>query len=152
MVYRMGSSNRQTALMLWFDEIRKEDVPLVGGKSASLGEMTSKTKVPIPYGFALTAEAYRLFIRKNALDKKIADALNPLKDSNDTVMLQKVGAEIRKMINSAQMPKELEKVIVDGYRDLAAHQELRHRGGSARREFRWSTGDLPEHHRRQRCG
>jgi len=125
MVYRMASSNRQTALMLWFDEIRKEDVPLVGGKSASLGEMTAKTKVPVPYGFALTAEAYRLFIRKNGLDKKIADALKPLKDSNDTVMLQKVGAEIRKMINSATVPKELEKVIVDGYRDLATHEKVK---------------------------
>jgi pyruvate,water dikinase len=111
--------------MLWFDDIRKEDVPLVGGKSASLGEMTSKTKVPVPYGFALTAEAYRLFIRKNELDKKIADALRPLKDSNDTVMLQKVGAEIRKIINSAKVPKELEKVIVDGYRDLAAHEKVK---------------------------
>jgi len=121
----MASSNRQTALMLWFDEIRKEDVPLVGGKSASLGEMTAKTKVPVPYGFALTAEAYWLFIRKNALDKKIADALRPLKDSNDTVMLQKVGAEIRKMINSATVPKELEKVIVDGYRDLATHEKVK---------------------------
>jgi pyruvate,water dikinase len=125
MVYRMASSNKQTALMLWFDEIRKEDVPLVGGKSASLGEMTAKTKVPVPYGFALTAEAYRLFIRKNALDKKIADALKPLKDSNDTIMLQKVGAEIRKMINSATVPKELEKVIVDGYRDLATHEKVK---------------------------
>jgi pyruvate,water dikinase len=121
----MASSNKQTALMLWFDEIRKEDVPLVGGKSASLGEMTSKTKVPIPYGFALTAEAYRLFIRKNGLDKKIADALYPLKDPNDTVTLQKVGAEIRKIINSASVPKELEKVIVDGYHDLATREKVK---------------------------
>jgi len=121
----MAPTNKQTALMLWFDEIHKEDVPLVGGKSASLGEMTSKTKVPIPYGFALTAEAYRLFIGKNGLDKKIADVLESLKDSNDTVMLQKVGAEIRRMINSARMPKELEKVIVDGYHNLAAHEKVK---------------------------
>ena len=79
-------------LLLWFNEISKEDVPLVGGKSASLGEMSSKTKVPVPYGFALTADAYRLFIRENGIENKIADALKPLIDSNDTVMLQKVGA------------------------------------------------------------
>jgi pyruvate,water dikinase len=121
----MAPTDKQTALMLWFDEISKGDVPLVGGKSASLGEMTSKTKVPIPYGFALTAEAYRLFIGKNGLDKKIADVLGSLRDSNDTVMLQKVGAEIRKMINSAPMPKELEKVIVDGYHNLAAHEKVK---------------------------
>ncbi len=74
----MAPSNKQTALMLWFNEVTKEDVPLVGGKSASLGEMTSKTKVPVPYGFALTAEAFRLFVRKNGLDRKIVDALEPL--------------------------------------------------------------------------
>jgi pyruvate,water dikinase len=111
--------------MLWFDEIGKEDVPLVGGKSASLGEMTSKTKVPIPYGFALTAEAYRLFLGKNALDKKIADTLKALRDPNDTLTLQKVGAEIRKMINSAPMPKELEKVIVDAYNELASREKVK---------------------------
>ena len=111
--------------MLWFDEIGKEDVPLVGGKSASLGEMTSKTKVPIPYGFALTAEAYRLFLRKNGLDKKIADSLKTLRDSNDTVALQKVGAEIRKIINSAPVPKELEKLITDAYQELSAREKVK---------------------------
>jgi pyruvate,water dikinase len=121
----MVSSSRQSALMLWFDEIRKEDVPLVGGKSASLGEMTSKTKVPIPYGFALTAEAYRLLLRRNGLDRKIADVLKSLRDPNDTETLQKVGAEIRKMINSAQVPKELEKVIVDAYHELSAREKVK---------------------------
>jgi len=62
----MASPSKQKALMLWFEDIQKEDVPLVGGKSASLGEMTSKTKVPVPYGFALTAEAYRLFLKERA--------------------------------------------------------------------------------------
>ena len=121
----MASSGKQNSLMLWFDEIGKEDVPVVGGKSASLGEMTSKTKVPIPYGFALTAEAYRLFLKKNGLDRKIADALKPLRDPNDTAMLQKVGAEIRKIINSAPMPKELEKVIVDAYHELSTREKVK---------------------------
>jgi len=121
----MVSSSGQDALVLWFDEISKGDVPLVGGKSASLGEMTSKTKVPVPYGFALTAEAYRLFLKKNGLDRKIADALKPLKDLNDTATLQKVGAAIRKMINSAPMPKELEKVIVDAYQELSAREKVK---------------------------
>lgn len=112
-------------LLLWFDEIGKRDVQLVGGKSASLGEMTSKTKVPIPYGFALAAEAYRLFLAKNGLECKIAVALKDLKDLNDTTTLQKVGAEIRKMISSAPMPKELEQVIVDGYEKLAARERVK---------------------------
>ncbi len=114
-----------SALLLWFDEISKQDVPLVGGKSASLGEMTSKTKVPVPYGFALTADAYRLFLAKNGLECKIADALKVLTDSNDTVTLQKVGAEIRKMIESAVMPKELERVIADGYAKLSEREKVK---------------------------
>ena len=112
-------------LLLWFNEISKEDVPLVGGKSASLGEMTSKTKVPVPYGFALTADAYRLFIRENGIENKIADALKPLIDSNDTVMLQKVGAQIRGLINSGRVPKELEKEIVQAYQELASHEKVK---------------------------
>jgi pyruvate,water dikinase len=112
-------------LMLWFDQIGKQDVPFVGGKSASLGEMTSKTKVPVPYGFALTADAYRLFLRENGLENKIAQALTPLKDPNDTETLQKVGAEIRKIINSAHVPKELEKTIVKGYEELSEHEKVK---------------------------
>jgi pyruvate,water dikinase len=111
--------------MLWFDEIGKQDVPVVGGKSASLGEMTSKTKVPVPYGFALTADAYRLFLRKNGLEKKIGDALKPLKDPNDTQTLQMVGAQIRKLITTAPMPPELEKIIVNAYEELAAHEKVK---------------------------
>jgi len=112
-------------LLLWFNEISKEDVPLVGGKSASLGEMTSKTKVPVPYGFALTADAYRLFIRENAIENKIADALKPLTDANDTVVLQKVGAQIRGLITSAKVPKDLEKEISQAYQELAAREKVR---------------------------
>jgi pyruvate,water dikinase len=112
-------------LLLWFNEISKEDVPLVGGKSASLGEMTSKTKVPVPYGFALTADAYRLFIGENGIEAKIADALKPLKDTNDTVMLQKVGKEIRGLINSAHMPKDLEKAITQAYQELASREKVK---------------------------
>ncbi len=86
---------------------------------ASLGEMTSKTKVPVPYGFALTADAYRLFLSENQLEDKIADVLDILKDPNDTSTLQKVGADIRKMITSAPMPKDLEREIVQAYVDPA---------------------------------
>ena len=82
-------------LLLWFDQIHKDDVPLVGGKSASLREMTSRTKVPVPYGFALTADAYRFFLRESKLEIKIADALRLLRNPNDTVTLQKVGGTIR---------------------------------------------------------
>ena len=105
--------------VLWFDEIGMEDVPLVGGKSASLGEMTRRTGVPVPYGFATTAEAYRYYLRANKLDEKIAKILGEIKDPNDTKTLQSVGARIREMIATAKMPSDLEKSIVEAYNALA---------------------------------
>ncbi|MEM3648897.1 MAG: phosphoenolpyruvate synthase [Thermoproteota archaeon] len=104
--------------VLWFNEIGIEDVPLVGGKSASLGEMLRKTGVPVPNGFATTAEAYRYFIKYNNLEKRIADVLSELKDPNDTKMLQSVGARIRKMIVEAKMPPEIEEEIKKYYSQL----------------------------------
>ena len=112
-------------LMLWFNEIGKNDVPLVGGKSASLGEMTSKTKVPVPNGFALTADAYRLFLRENKLEENIAKSLSRLKDLNDTLTLQGVGAEIRKMITSAPVPVTLKKLITDAYQELGTREKVK---------------------------
>jgi len=111
--------DRSKALVLWFDDIGMEDVPLVGGKSASLGEMTRRTGVPVPYGFATTAEAYRLYISRNKLDVKMKEILSEVKDPNDTKVLQSVGARIRKLIATANMPPELEKEILACYRALA---------------------------------
>jgi len=111
--------DKKKALVLWFDEIGIEDVPLVGGKSASLGEMMRKTGVPVPNGFATTAEAYRLYIRENKLDAKIREVIGELKDPNDTKKLQDIGARIRKMIASAEMPAQLEREITTYYKRLS---------------------------------
>ena len=54
--------NKEKEFLLWFEQMERGDVAIVGGKSSSLGEMTSKTDVPVPYGFATTAYAYRYFI------------------------------------------------------------------------------------------
>ncbi len=107
------------SLVLWFDEIGMEDVPLVGGKSASLGEMTRRTGVPVPYGFATTAKAYRYYIKENKLDQKMAEILEEIKDPNDTKTLQSVGARIRKIVATAKMPQSLEKEIVAAYESLS---------------------------------
>ncbi|MEM1674223.1 MAG: phosphoenolpyruvate synthase [Candidatus Bathyarchaeia archaeon] len=105
--------------ILWLDEISIKDSPLVGGKSASLGEMVRKVGVPVPYGFVITADAYRYYMETNGLDKKIAEVLKDLKDPNDTVVLQRVGAKIRNIVSSAEMPKDLEEEIVNAYSELA---------------------------------
>lgn len=109
---------KEKKFVLWFDELGREEVPLVGGKSASLGEMTSKTKVPVPYGFATTAEAFRYFISQNKLEGRVAKVLAELKDPEDTRTLQKVGAEIREMIKKAPTPKKLRDEIVSAYKEL----------------------------------
>ena len=115
---RREMSSKQDSLILWFKDISKEDVPIVGGKSASLGEMTNKTRVPIPAGFCTTAKAYRVFIKENQLDAKIAQVLSRLKDPNDTETLRQVGQEIRNLIMQASLPKQLEDEIRKAYHEL----------------------------------
>jgi pyruvate,water dikinase len=105
--------------VLWFDELGKDEVALVGGKSASLGEMTQKTKVPVPYGFATTAAAYLHFIKEAKLNSKIADVMKELVDPNDTKTLQKVGKTIRTLILDSKLPKDLHDEIVAAYKQLS---------------------------------
>lgn len=104
--------------VVWFDEIGKEDVPLVGGKSASLGEMIRRTNVPVPYGFATTAQAYKRFLEEAELTQSIDEALKKLKDPNDTSTLQEIGEYVRKLVYESKMPSELERAIKDAYMKL----------------------------------
>ncbi len=108
-------------LILWFDEIHYGDIPLVGGKNASLGEMYSKLTskgINVPYGFAVTAEAYKYFIQQNHLDEKIKEALKGL-DTHDVHDLQKRGKQVRNLILHAKMPPKLAEEIVAAYERLA---------------------------------
>ncbi|MDQ1278774.1 MAG: pyruvate, water dikinase [Thermoproteota archaeon] len=111
-------ASKAEKFVLWFDELGKDEGALVGGKSSSLGEMTSKTKVPVPYGFATTAAAYRHFITKAKLDVKLAEILKELKDPNDTKTLQKVGKAVRETIMKAELPKDLDEEIKQAYVEL----------------------------------
>ena len=67
---RIMMDKRENEYVLWFDELRRADVGLVGGKSSSLGELTSATKVPVPYGYATTANAYRYFMDVTGQNKR----------------------------------------------------------------------------------
>lgn len=118
-------SSKADKFILWFDELGNKDVPLVGGKSASLGEMTSKTKVPVPYGFATTVLAYRHFITETRLDAKLREILKELVDPNDTRTLQKVGRAIRETIVKVNMPEDLAKDIQAAYRELAKRSGIK---------------------------
>ncbi len=112
--------SKETAMILWFDELEMKDVPLVGGKSASLGEMTTKTQVPVPYGFATTAEAYRIFLRASGLDQKIQDLVAELNDDVENGQkLREICEKIRESIIKAPMPKEIAEEIRVAYGKLA---------------------------------
>lgn len=110
---------RENAYVLWFDELRRADVGLVGGKSSSLGELTSATHVPVPYGYATTAHAYRYFMDSTGTNKKIHELLDGLKDVEDSVELRDVCAKIRQTIMDAEMPADLAEAIGAAYAELA---------------------------------
>jgi pyruvate,water dikinase len=111
--------------ILWFKEITKKDVPLVGGKNASLGEMfslLSQKGVRIPNGFALTSEAYWYFLRANGIDKELKKIFKEKKTKNIRD-LQKKGALARNLILKAEFPEDLKKEIIDYYQELSRKYE-----------------------------
>jgi pyruvate,water dikinase len=118
----MTQRNKQH--ILFFSEIGIKDVPLVGGKNASLGEMYQKLKghgVPVPNGFAVTAQAYRYFLKANRLDKQIKDALRGL-DTHNNQNLQSRGEKVRHMLLSADLPEDLGREIILAYKKLSASE------------------------------
>lgn len=110
--------SRETAYVLWFDELKREDVDIVGGKSSSLGELTSSTNVPVPYGFATTAYGYRKFMSATGLEGKIKEALDNLDDVDNSALLRQVCTNIRQMICDADMPADLADAIRTSYEEL----------------------------------
>ena len=111
--------SRDTAYVLWFDELHREDVDIVGGKSSSLGEMTSSTNVPVPYGYATTAHGYRYFMEETGLVERIEAKLEELHDVENSALLRKVTAEVRQMIMDEEMPAPLAEAIRKAYEELA---------------------------------
>ena len=111
---------KERGYIRWFREIGIEDVPLVGGKTASLGEMfraLASTGVKVPDGFAITAQAYRDFLREGELDKKIDNSLRAL-DTRNVDALHDCGSTIREVILSAPLPGNLECDILAAYDQL----------------------------------
>lgn len=107
--------------IMWFKDIKMSDVPLVGGKNASLGEMFRELAlkgVKIPDGFAITAAGYRYFIEANHLGKKIHSILNDL-DTQNIDNLQERGAKVRQALLTATIPKDLEASILEAYHKLS---------------------------------
>ncbi|MDD5400607.1 MAG: pyruvate, water dikinase [Sulfurimonas sp.] len=105
----------------FFNELGIGDVPMVGGKNASLGEMYQNLTpkgVNIPNGFATTSDAYWLLLEENAIKDKIAQILSDL-DITDTDNLQKRGLEVRTLILNSHLPKVLVDELLEAYKILS---------------------------------
>jgi pyruvate,water dikinase len=105
----------------WFSEIHKNDVPLVGGKGANLGEMTN-AGFPVPNGFVITSHAYYEFIKENKLDIKIKHLLSTAKFDNSAA-LDKLSKQIKKMVIGGKIPDEVIKQVVTAYNKLGGSLE-----------------------------
>ncbi len=114
----MNSQSRENRFVVWLDEVTKDDVVLVGGKNANLGEMI-RAGIPVPPGFAVTSYAYKYFLDKTGLGEKIYRMLSEL-DVNDKKALDETTSEIRRMIMEEPMPTEVEDEIKKYYRELAS--------------------------------
>ncbi|WP_051347284.1 phosphoenolpyruvate synthase [Thiomicrorhabdus chilensis] len=109
----------------FFAELGIDDIPLVGGKNASLGEMYQSLVpqgVPIPNGFAITSAAYRAILDENDLLNTLHEILDPL-DSDSTQDLQRRGAQARELLYNAKLPDALYQEMVDAYETLVAEYD-----------------------------
>ena len=107
-------------LILWFDQLGIEDVPLVGGKNASLGEMyrlLTPKGVTIPNGFAVTAYAYRYLVEKTGAEQKIREILSDL-DTGNMDNLAERGHKVRSLIRNLEFPDDLRNAIIEAYRHM----------------------------------
>ncbi|OQP63775.1 phosphoenolpyruvate synthase [Niastella vici] len=108
------------SLIMKFDDISINDVARVGGKNASLGEMFNRLSgqgVPVPNGFAITADAFWLFIDKNFLRGKLKELLMNL-DTNEYSNLAYIAKQARSLMLNATMPDVLKKDIINAYKEL----------------------------------
>ncbi len=116
---------KEKELVLWFEDVRNDDVSIVGGKNASLGEMIS-SGLPVPPGFAVTAFSYERYIQ----EKKIADQIykiiaETVTNPNDPKQYDTASKKIRELIEKTDMPKDIETAIRTAYRDLNKRLELK---------------------------
>jgi len=133
----------EKAYICWFEDLGNDDVDIVGGKNASLGEMLSNLReqgVRVPGGFATTADAYRDFVLHNDLDSIIWDLTESL--SREQKSLRQVGKDIREAFRQAEFPEDLEHAIREAYAALSERHEEKHLAVAVRSSA--TAEDLPE--------
>lgn len=98
-------------LIVWFDDVGKEGIPIVGGKVANLGEML-QAKIPVPPGFAVTAQAYKKFIIETGIAEKIYKAIEETVNNVEIPsQFEEASRKVRKIIEKTPMPVEIENAI-----------------------------------------
>lgn len=113
-------NSKTKAFVLQFRDVGITDIPLVGGKNASLGEMLQQLTpkgISVPDGFATTAHAYRYFVEIAGLEAKLRRLFADL-DVEDVLSLRQVGKQARSLILQTPFPDELQEAIVTGYQML----------------------------------
>jgi pyruvate,water dikinase len=116
---------REKELVIWFGNLRKTDVPLVGGKNANLGEMISSS-LPVPPGFAVTAYSYEKFIKETHIAEKIYEIINEtVTDKNDPKQYDAASKKIRKLIEKSAVPEKIKKAVKSAYRELNKKLKLK---------------------------
>jgi pyruvate, water dikinase len=116
----LSQSSQEEAFILWFDQVGIKDIPLVGGKNASLGEMIQQLKpqgVNVPLGFATTACAYRFFIESAGIEEKLRKLFYDL-NVEDVHNLRERGEKARELLMNTPFPPELQDAIAFSYQQL----------------------------------
>ena len=127
----------------WFDELCSDDVAIVGGKNASLGEMICALRnegIRVPDGFATTADAFHEFLEANGLMSHIRAALQDLQRGNKS--LDQAGRAIRRLFERAHFPEAIGEAICQAYRELSRRYQMDEADVAVRSSA--TAEDLPE--------
>ncbi len=133
----------ENSYIRWFADLTNEDVEVVGGKNASLGEMIGNLQeegVRVPDGFGTTAEAYRQFLQHNHLEDQIKSQLADLANQNQS--LERVGKTIRRLFYKAEFPPQVDRAIRQAYRELSQKYDSQEADVAVRSSA--TAEDLPE--------
>lgn len=114
----------KTNFIISFDALGKNDVALVGGKNASLGEMANNLKskgIQVPNGFATTASAFQYFLQYNKLNQPLNDLFLKL-DTKDFSNLSQIGEQARMLVRNAEIPSDFKSEIISAYKELCGNE------------------------------
>ncbi len=115
----------QRDLVVWFENLRVTDIPFVGGKNASLGEMIN-AGLPVPPGFAVTAFSYEKFINETRIVEKIYEIIDEtITDKNNPKLYETASKKIRELIEKTPIPKDIENAIKAAYKEINKRLNLK---------------------------